>query len=188
MKDKLILLVVFFSLCSFDTGLTKLEQLIVKAKTPEQILTIKQLFYETNLETFKDLPIGINPLNPERLKRVSSSFGERFHPISGQKKKHLGLDISAHENLAVHVTANGEIERIVFSEKGYGNYVLVKHKYGFKTRYAHLNIITVKKGQQVVQGDIIGGVGTTGSSTGNHLHYEIIKNNIHINPEKLIEK
>lgn len=188
MKGKGLLLLCFLMFCSFSARNKKLEDLISQAKTVEQLLTINQLFNNgKNIEIFNNIPVGVNPLNPNKLKRVSSSFGERFHPITGELKAHLGLDISANEDLAIHSTADGTISKIVYSNKGYGNYVLIKHKYGFQTKYAHLNLITVKTGQQVKRGDIIGGVGTTGSSTGNHLHYEVIKNNIHINPEKLIE-
>lgn len=181
-------LLLLFVLQSSFKSYSKLEELIKKSNTVEQLLIINKKFNnDRNLKIFRNVPIGVNPLNPEKLIRLSSSFGERFHPITGQKKKHLGLDISADQNLAVHVTANGEVTKIIYSNQGYGNYVEVKHKYNFVTRYAHLNVITVIKGQKVKQGDILGGVGTTGSSTGNHLHYEVIKNNRHINPEKLIQ-
>jgi len=165
----------------------KLIELINKAKTPNQIEIILSNFNtKENNKIFEYVP-SINPLNPERLKRISSSFGERFHPITGKKKAHLGIDISAHKNLAVHSAASGKIIQVVYSNKGYGNYITIEHKYGFVTRYAHLNKIFVKHRQQIKKGEIIGAVGTTGSSTGNHLHYEIIKNKSHINPYTLIQ-
>lgn len=185
--NRLVLLIAL-GLFGFSTkSLTALEKLMTIAKKENQLeIILSKYKNEQNKEIFKDVPLGVNPLNPDKLKRISSSFGNRYHPISGKYKKHLGLDISATENLAIHVTANGKVTRVVYSNEGYGNWVEVRHKYGFKTRYAHLNVITVRKGQNVNLGDIIGGVGTTGSSTGNHLHYEIIKNNHHINPEKFI--
>lgn len=185
MKKVLIILLIAISF-SFQNK-DRLIQLINKAKTPKQIETIISNFNtKSNANVFEYVP-NINPLNPQRLKRISSSFGERFHPITGKKKAHLGIDISAHKNLAVHSSAQGKVIQVVYSNKGYGNYITIEHNYGFVTRYAHLNKIFVKHKQEVTKGEIIGAVGTTGSSTGNHLHYEIIKNKNHINPYSLIQ-
>lgn len=127
----------------------------------------------------------ISPINPDNKQRVSSEYGKRFHPIDQKYKVHKGIDIATNIGTTVHSTAEGKISKIVFSKKGYGNYIVVKHKYGYSTKYAHLSLIYVLKvGQEVKLGEIIGFVGSTGKSTGNHLHYEILKNNKSINPKQ----
>lgn len=125
---------------------------------------------------------SINPLNPDKLKRFSSEFGNRFHPIDKKNKPHYGIDISAKAGTAIHAAASGTIKSTIESNKGYGNQVVIEHQYGFKTRYAHMYLFIIKKGQIVKKGEIIGFVGSTGKSTANHIHYEIWKNNVRIDP------
>ncbi len=106
--------------------------------------------------------------------RISSSFGNRKHPISGYTKLHKGTDFAAPSGTPVYAAGHGTIERA--SRFGtYGNYVSIKHANGYKTAYAHLSRYGagIKAGKRVRQGDIIGYVGTTGASTGPHLHYEV---------------
>lgn len=133
-------------------------------------------------DIFKYVP-SINPLNPKKLKRVSSKFGKRFHPIDKVNKAHLGIDISAKLATPVHAAAYGTVIKVIRSDYGYGNQVVIKHKFGFTTRYAHLHSFLVKKGDTVNKGKVVGLVGTSGKSTGYHLHYEIIKNGVKIDPE-----
>lgn len=132
-------------------------------------------------QEFNYIP-SINPLNPKKQKRVSSKFGKRFHPIDKKHKMHLGLDISAASGTPIHSTAKGAVMSVVWSDKGYGNQVLIKHDFGFVTRYAHMFTIIVKKGQELNKGDIIGFVGGTGKSTAPHIHYEVKKHGKHLDP------
>ncbi len=125
---------------------------------------------------------SINPLNPKKLKRFSSKFGKRFHPIDRKNKPHFGLDISADAGTPIHATASGTVKTVTLSNKGYGNQVVLVHDYGFKTRYAHMYLFIVKEGQPVKKGEVIGFVGSTGKSTANHIHYEIWKNGTRIDP------
>lgn len=125
---------------------------------------------------------SINPLNPKRLKRFSGRFGNRFHPIDKRNKPHFGVDISAKAGTAIHAAASGTIKSTVRSDTGYGNQVTIEHGYGFKTRYAHMYLFMVEEGQSVKKGEIIGFVGSTGKSTGDHIHYELWKNNARIDP------
>lgn len=117
--------------------------------------------------------------------RISDRFGYRVHPISGRRAFHAGLDMAAEYAATVHATASGTV---TFSGNvsGYGKTVVVTHRFGFQTRYAHLTLIYRHKGDAVEKGEIIGFVGSTGQSTGNHLHYEVIKNNRTINPINFI--
>jgi len=117
--------------------------------------------------------------------RVSSEYGMRTHPITGRRKMHSGMDIAAPKGTGVSSMANG---KVTFAGKrgGYGNMIIVDHGNGITTRYAHLNSINVQRGQSVNAGQHIGGVGSTGHSTGNHLHFEVRENGNSVNPRKYI--
>ncbi|MEA2027960.1 MAG: M23 family metallopeptidase [Campylobacterota bacterium] len=111
---------------------------------------------------------------PMQGRRYSSGFGWRTHPIYGRKIFHRGLDISAPIGTKVKATANGIVETIRYNDgSGYGNLVIIKHNYGFKSAYAHLNSMSVKVGDYVTKGQVIAKSGNSGRSTGPHLHYEV---------------
>ncbi len=118
--------------------------------------------------------------------RLSSSFGMRKHPISGYNKMHKGLDFAAPKGTPIYAAGNGVIE-YVGKNGGYGNYIRIRHNSSYKTAYAHLSKYKkgIYKGLRVNQGEIIGYVGSTGISTGPHLHYEVIYMNKQINPKKM---
>ena len=118
--------------------------------------------------------------------RISSSFGMRKHPISGFNKMHKGVDFAAPIGTPVYAGGNGVIE-MVGVNGGYGKYIRIRHNNEYKTAYAHLNSYRkgISKGDRVNQGEVIGYVGSTGRSTGPHLHYEIIYQNKKVNPLKL---
>jgi murein DD-endopeptidase MepM/ murein hydrolase activator NlpD len=129
---------------------------------------------------------AIQPVANEDLKRIASGYGYRIHPIYKVRKMHTGMDFTAPIGTPIHATGDGFIagnaEANQVGGSGYGKYVVINHGYGYKTLYAHMSKIDVKPGQQVKRGDIIGYVGNTGSSTGPHLHYEVIKGGEKINP------
>ena len=118
--------------------------------------------------------------------RLSSMFGYRIHPITGKAHSHTGIDVPAPAGTPILAAKSGQI---LTSVKGtgvnwsYGNYVVIDHGDGTTTLYAHMKSRAVKTGQMVKQGDVIGYVGTTGSSTGNHLHFEVRENYTRIDPE-----
>ncbi|NLW55800.1 MAG: M23 family metallopeptidase [Firmicutes bacterium] len=114
-------------------------------------------------------------------KRISSHYGWRIHPITGRRKFHDGLDIAANTGTPVYVYTDGKIIQAGWNG-GYGLSILVDHGNGLRTRYAHLSKIYVKVGQRVKTGERIGAVGSTGNSTGPHLHFEVIKNGQTKNP------
>ena len=118
--------------------------------------------------------------------RLSSNFGMRKHPILGYSKMHKGVDFAAPKGTPVYAGGNGIIEYASYNG-GYGKYIRIRHNNAYKTVYAHLLGFQkgVSKGKRVNQGDIIGYVGSTGSSTGPHLHYEILFQNKQINPMKM---
>jgi len=115
--------------------------------------------------------------------RLSSNFGMRKHPISGFNKMHKGIDFAAPKGTPVYAGGNGVVE-MAGVNGGYGKYIRIRHNNEYKTAYAHLSSFKkrIKKGVRVNQGEVIGYVGSTGKSTGPHLHYEIIYQNKQINP------
>ncbi len=116
---------------------------------------------------------------------VSSPYGFRTSPFTGNRTFHEGLDIAARYGLPVYSTAKGIV---VFAgdRAGYGKLVTVDHGYGYMTRYAHNSSLTVKAGDKVDKGTIIAKVGSSGRSTGPHVHYEVLVNGIPVNPGKFI--
>ncbi|MDA7803093.1 M23 family metallopeptidase [Crocinitomix sp.] len=125
---------------------------------------------------------AIQPVSNEDLTRVASGYGWRIDPIYKTKKMHWGLDFTADVGTNIYSTGNGTVIAIEKKMWGYGNSIVIDHGFGYTSRYAHLSGFDVKKGDKVVRGQIIGKVGSTGKSTGPHLHYEIEKNGTKINP------
>lgn len=112
--------------------------------------------------------------SPLEFSRVSSGYGMRFHPVNGAMAAHTGIDFAAPTGTSVRVVGDGVVDFAGW-RNGYGNYIVVQHRNGQATAYGHLSRINVKKGQRVEQGSNIGAVGTTGVSTGPHLHFEFIE-------------
>ncbi|MBU6235564.1 MAG: peptidoglycan DD-metalloendopeptidase family protein [Alphaproteobacteria bacterium] len=116
--------------------------------------------------------------------RVTSGFGMRRHPIQGYNKMHKGMDFGAPTGTPIFAAGDGVVSRANWFS-GYGKYVSIKHNGTYSTAYAHMSQIMVKAGQRVKQGQIIGRVGTTGNSTGPHLHFEVLKAGAQINPKNV---
>ena len=113
--------------------------------------------------------------------KLTSRFGMRNHPILGYSKMHKGVDFGAAKGTPIQAAGDGSVE-MAGANGAYGNYVRLRHSSGYATAYAHMSRIAVKPGQRVRQGQVIGYVGSTGRSTGPHLHYEVLANNRQINP------
>ena len=116
--------------------------------------------------------VSIPSINPVELMRFSSHFGYRTDPFQGRRKNHKGLDIPGPIGTPFFATADGIIGRAQWVS-GYGKYIELEHGNAIQTRYGHLSAMNVVSGQRVKQGDIIGFMGSTGRSTGSHLHYEV---------------
>ena len=124
---------------------------------------------------------AIQPVANKNLKQTASGYGMRIDPIYKMVKFHAGMDFSANIGTPVYVTGNGTVRQAGWDGL-YGNCIIVDHGFGYVTRYAHLNKMKVRVGQKVVRGEVIGEVGSTGKSTGPHLHYEVhVKGEI-VNP------
>jgi murein DD-endopeptidase MepM/ murein hydrolase activator NlpD len=109
----------------------------------------------------------------------------KHDPFTGYKQMHRGIDIANHSGTPIIATADGVV-RDTSRVAGMGRLITIDHGFGFKTRYGHLSEITVKNGQRVKRGDVVGLMGSTGYSTGPHLHYEVLRNGQFINPTKYI--
>lgn len=118
--------------------------------------------------------------------RLTSPFGYRNHPVIGGRRMHKGIDMAGPSGMPIHATADGVVTSAT-RERGYGNVVRIKHDFGFETLYAHQSRLRVETGQQVSRGERIGDMGSTGRSTGVHLHYEVRLNGEPIDPMTFLE-
>lgn len=123
---------------------------------------------------------------PTVSKQISSYYGKRVSPTAGASSFHKGIDISGKRGDNVFAYKYGVVVTSGYNTGGYGNMILLRHEDGTLTRYAHLSKILVKTGEMITGGTKIGEVGSTGVSTGNHLHFEIIINGRNVNPYKYI--
>lgn len=153
------------------------KQLYVQSKSLDEIVKLAE-----NKEKLLAAIPAIQPVKNENLNRMASGFGWRSDPFTKANKRHMGMDFSAPKGTPVFATGDGVIERADQSAAGYGKHIRVNHGFGYVSLYAHLSNYNVKKGQRVKRGDLIGFVGNTGRSQAPHLHYEIIKNGVKINP------
>jgi murein DD-endopeptidase MepM/ murein hydrolase activator NlpD len=116
---------------------------------------------------------------------LTSRMGSRQDPVSGGDDFHAGLDIAGEKGQPIYATAAGRVSQASY-QSGYGNLVIVDHGFGLETKYGHLSSFTVKPGQNVKRGDVIGRLGATGRATGYHLHYEVRANGRLLNPLQLL--
>ncbi len=124
---------------------------------------------------------SIYPVNPKTV-QLTSPFGARFHPIRQEIVFHEGVDLAGPAGQDVYATGDGVVESTEVNFSGYGNVIVIDHGFGYKTRYAHLQEIKVIAGQIVIRGDKIGKLGSSGLSTGPHLHYEVLYRGVQVNP------
>ena len=168
-----------------------LNDLVDKADKLKRKVTIQRKSLDTIMslsisheEKLASIP-SIKPVQEDQLKRkirYLSGFGWRIHPVHKVKKFHKGIDFTAPRGTAIQATGNGVVIRIQKKRTGYGKNIVIDHGYGFETLYAHLQDIEVQKGQKVKKGQRIGTIGSTGTSTAPHLHYEVRLNDKSVNP------
>lgn len=128
------------------------------------------------------LPPMTNPLKNYSFAQTGASVGSRINPFYKVEMQHEGLDMIAPSGEPVHAVADGTVKNVIHSRKGLGNVVEIDHGNGYVTRYAHLADIEVRKGRQVTKGTRIGYVGVSGNSFAPHLHYEVIKDTVVMDP------
>ena len=124
---------------------------------------------------------AIQPVSNKDLKQTASGYGTRIDPIYGTARFHAGMDFSANPGTDVYATGDGTVVKMGW-QTGYGNTIIIDHGFGYETWYAHLQEFRTTLGKKVVRGEVIGGVGNTGKSTGPHLHYEVHVKGQVVNP------
>jgi murein DD-endopeptidase MepM/ murein hydrolase activator NlpD len=118
---------------------------------------------------------------------ISFRFGQQKNPFTGQYYIHKGMDLSTYrQGDPIVASADGQVVTVDYDASGFGNYIIIKHKHGFYTRYGHLLSARVRTGQRVQQNEIIGYIGNTGLSTGPHLHYEVHIGSDVVDPQKYL--
>lgn len=153
------------------------RKMYVQTKSYDEIIALAK----RKEEMLASIP-AIQPVSNKELKRLASGFGMRIHPIYKVKKMHTGVDFSAPMGTPIYATGDGVIKVASKGYSGYGNQVEVDHGFGYVTKYAHMKKFIVKQGQKVKRGELIGYLGSSGTSTAPHLHYEVIKNGSKVNP------
>ena len=153
------------------------SQLYVQSKSFDDIYEMAK----NKSEMLSCIP-AIMPVKNVDIYRISSHYGQRTDPFYKVTKFHNGIDFSGPEGIGIYASGDGTVIKVERNKSGYGNNIIIDHGYGYKTRYAHLKDIKVKKGSKVKRGQEIGTMGNTGKSTAPHLHYEVLKNNKAVNP------
>ena len=153
------------------------SQLYVQSKSFDDIYEMAK----NKSEMLSCIP-AIMPVKNVDIYRISSHYGQRTDPFYKVTKFHNGIDFSGPEGIGIYASGDGTVVKVERNKSGYGNNIVIDHGYGYKTRYAHLKDIKVKKGSKVKRGQEIGTMGNTGKSTAPHLHYEVLKNDKAVNP------
>ena len=153
------------------------RKLYIESKSQDEVVQLA----EKKEKLYASIP-AIQPVSNKQLIALASGFGLRIHPVYKVKKMHNGIDFAASIGTPIYATADGTVTSVSVRFSGYGKMVEIDHGFGYRTRYAHMHDFTVKKGQQVKRGDLIGYVGDTGLSTAPHLHYEVFINDRRVDP------
>jgi murein DD-endopeptidase MepM/ murein hydrolase activator NlpD len=153
------------------------SQLVVQSKSYDEVFKLAK----NKEKLIASLP-AIQPVDFHDLRRIGSLFGYRTDPFYKVMKFHEGIDFAASIGTPVYVTGDGVVTEAEYNSGGYGNKIIINHGFSYETVYAHLSKIKVKVGQHVKRGEIIGLMGNTGKSTAPHLHYEVHKSGVPMNP------
>ena len=153
------------------------KQVVVQSKSLDEIQRMA-----LDKEVLISAIPSIQPINNEDLRRMASGYGWRTDPFTKTRRKHKGMDFSAPTGTPIYATSDGKVIRVDGRAPGYGKHIRIDHGFGYVTLYAHLSKYNVRRGQEVKRGDVIGFVGNTGRSVAPHLHYEIRKDGVAVNP------
>lgn len=152
------------------------RKLVVQSKSFDKVFTMAKQKEQMMASIPAIIPIKGGAKN------IVSGFGYRIHPIYRTRRMHTGVDIAVKRGTAIYATGDGVVVRPEKGMGGYGLHVMIDHGFGYNSLYAHLSKVAVKPGTKVKRGELIGYVGSTGLSIAPHLHYEVIKNNVKVNP------
>lgn len=152
------------------------KRLYIQSKSFDDVVAL----YRDNAKRIDCIP-SIMPIANKDLKSTASGYGYRMDPIYHVPKFHSGMDFTCDTGTPVYATGNG---KVIYAKwmTGYGNCIDIDHGFGYVTRYAHLSRLDVRVGQTVARGEVIGKAGSTGKSTGPHVHYEVMINGVNVNP------
>lgn len=153
------------------------KRIVVQSKSFDELISLAA----RKEEMLTSIP-AIIPIANKDLIRTASGFGLRIHPIYKIIKFHSGMDFTAPNGTDVYATGNGTVEAVITSQRGLGKHIIIDHGFGYKSIYAHLSDFNVRPRQKVQRGDVIGFVGSTGTSIADHLHYEIKLNGVNVDP------
>jgi len=153
------------------------SQLVVQSKSYDEVFKMAK----DKEKLIASIP-AIQPVDFHDLRRIGSLFGYRTDPFYKVTKFHEGIDFTAAVGTPIYATGDGVISEAEYNSGGYGNKITINHGFSYETVYAHLSKIKVKKGQRIKRGEIIGLMGNTGKSTAPHLHYEVHKSGVPMNP------
>ncbi len=154
------------------------KQLYIQSKSFDEVVSLAK----TKEKLIASIP-AIMPINQKDLAHsVTSGFGWRIHPIYKTQEFHPGMDFAAEQGTPIYSTGDGVVETADNLAQGYGNHVIINHGFGYQSLYGHMSKIKARVGQNVLRGELIGYVGSTGLSTAPHVHYEVIRNGEKVNP------
>ncbi|MGF1558651.1 MAG: M23 family metallopeptidase [Flavobacteriaceae bacterium] len=153
------------------------KQMAIQSKSLDEITKLA----EEKEKLLMAIP-AIQPINNQDVTRMASGFGWRSDPFTKARKMHYGMDFTAPKGTPVYASGDGKISRADNNSSGYGKHIRINHGYGYISLYGHLSEYNVQVGQNVKRGDLIGFVGSTGRSEAPHLHYEVWKDEVRINP------
>ena len=153
------------------------KELVIQSKSLDEI----ELLAKNKESLLSSIP-SIQPVNSSDLRRMASGYGYRIDPFTKARRMHFGMDFSAPRGTEIYATGDGTVTRADSRAAGFGKHVRIDHGFGYVTIYAHLESFKVVKGDKVKRGETIGTVGSTGRSVAPHLHYEIVKDGVKINP------
>ena len=154
------------------------KQIYIQSKSFDEVVKLTK----NKEKLLASIPAIMPIYNKDLLHSITSDFGWRTHPIYKTQQFHPGMDFASEQGTPIYSTGDGLIETADNMAQGYGNHVVINHGFGYQTLYGHMSKIAVHANQKVNRGQLIGYVGSTGLSTGPHLHYEVIKNGEKVNP------
>tara|TARA_B100000941_G_scaffold192008_1_gene138487 strand:- start:914 stop:1891 length:978 start_codon:yes stop_codon:yes gene_type:complete len=153
------------------------KELVIQSKSLDEIERLAK-----NKESLLSSIPSIQPVKSSDLRRMASGYGYRIDPFTKARRMHFGMDFSAKRGTPIYATGDGTVSRADSRAAGFGKHVRIDHGFGYVTIYAHMDSYKVVKGDKVKRGDLIGYVGSSGRSVAPHLHYEIVKDGVKINP------
>ena len=153
------------------------KELVIQSKSLDEI----ELLAKNKESLLSSIP-SIQPVKSSDLRRMASGYGYWIDPFTKARRMHFGMDFSAKRGTPIYATGDGTVSRADSRAAGFGKHVRIDHGFGYVTIYAHMDRYLVVKGDKIKRGDLIGYVGSSGRSVAPHLHYEIVKDGVKINP------